>query len=253
MNEEMNIYSNIVKKAGQGKKQFSVLIDPDKPGDLKELIKRAEAADVDYFFIGGSLITTSGIASCVKMIKEKSLIPVVLFPGSTLQITEHADAVLFLALISGRNAELLIGKHVTAAPVVKASKLEVIPTGYMLIDGGKPTTASYISNTSPIPADKDEIAMSTAMAGEMLGMRLIYADAGSGAENAVSESMIRLIKKNITIPLIVGGGIRTAERAAKAYAAGADMVVVGNGIEKDLSLIEKISGKREISKSISSN
>lgn len=236
-----NIYTNIAKKAREGKKQFAVLIDPDKPGNLEELIKRSEAAKVDFFFVGGSLVTTDGMESCLNTIKKKSAIPVILFPGSILQVNKLADAILFLSLISGRNAELLIGKHVTAAPLIRSSRLEVISTGYMLIDGGKPTTASYISNTHPIPADKDDIAMSTAIAGEMLGMQLIYADAGSGAENAVSETMIRCIRKNINIPLVVGGGIRTAEQARRAYAAGADVVVIGNAIEKDILLVEKIA------------
>lgn len=235
-----SIYNHIVKKSSKGKKQFAVLIDPDKSGLLKEVIKKS-TGKVDYFFVGGSLMTTNNLEYCLKKIKDASDIPVVLFPGSVLQISDLADAILFLSLISGRNAELLIGKHVTAAPLIRSSKLEVISTGYMLIDGGKPTTASYISNTNPIPADKDDIAMSTAVAGEMLGMKLIYVDAGSGAQNAVNESMINRIKKNIQIPLIVGGGIRTSDQARKAYKAGADIVVVGNAIEKDLSLIAKIS------------
>ena len=236
----MSIYNNILTRSKKGKKQFAVLIDPDKSATIREVIKRSEKK-VDYFFVGGSLLTTNNLESCIKTIKDHSDIPILLFPGSVLQISELADAVLFLSLISGRNAELLIGKHVTAAPLIRSSKLEVISTGYMLVDGGKPTTASYISNTNPIPADKDEIAMSTAMAGEMLGMKLIYADAGSGAENAVNESMITRVKKNISVPLVVGGGIRTAAKALKTYEAGADIVVIGNAIEKDLSLIEKIA------------
>jgi phosphoglycerol geranylgeranyltransferase len=158
-----------------------------------------------------------------------------------LQISKKADGILFLSLISGRNAELLIGKHVIAAPVLKASLLEVLPTGYMLIESGKQTSASYMSNTNPIPADKDDIAMCTAMAGEMLGLKLIYMDAGSGAINAVSETMIKKVSTNINIPLIIGGGINSAEKALKACRAGADVIVVGNGIEKKVSLIKTIA------------
>jgi putative glycerol-1-phosphate prenyltransferase len=158
-----------------------------------------------------------------------------------LQISKSADAILLLSLISGRNADLLIGQHVIAAPLLKSSHLEIIPTGYMLIESGTQTAASYISNTLPIPSQKDDIAMSTAMAGEMLGLNLIYLDAGSGAKNSVSEAMIRKVKSNINIPLIVGGGINTPAKAIKACEAGADLIVVGNAIEKNARLIKDIS------------
>jgi putative glycerol-1-phosphate prenyltransferase len=166
---------------------------------------------------------------------------VILFPGSPSQISRYADALLYLSLISGRNADLLIGQHVISAPFVKKSGLEIISTGYMVIDGGAPTTVSYISNASPIPADKADIALCTAMAGEMLGMKTIYMDSGSGAKKAISEEMISAVAASIDIPLIVGGGIRDAEKAYLNCKAGADVIVIGNAIEKDPSLIKEMA------------
>ena len=202
------IYQNMVHDKKQGKKSFAVLIDPDKVNEhnIAELVKLATDAKVDYFFLGGSLVISNHLDECVLSFKKKCNIPVVLFPGSSTQISKHADALLYLSLISGRNPELLIGQHVISAAAVKQSKLETISTGYMVIDGGAPTTVSYISNANPLPADKSEIAMCTAMAGEMLGMKLIYMDAGSGAKNPISEGMIKKVSSCVDIPLIVGGG-----------------------------------------------
>jgi putative glycerol-1-phosphate prenyltransferase len=166
---------------------------------------------------------------------------VILFPGSPTQLSKHADALLYLSLISGRNPELLIGQHVVSAPTVRQSGLEILSTGYMVVDGGAPTTVSYISNASPIPQDKNEIAMCTAMAGEMLGMKLIYMDAGSGAKRPVTESMIESVSQKIEMPLIIGGGIIEPEKAYRNCKAGADVIVVGNAIEKDSSLIKEMS------------
>src|SRR5678815_5017249 len=168
---------------------------------------RSLAAKVDYLLVGGSLVISNHLDDVVKLIKQNCSIPVILFPGSPTQLSKYADALLYLSLISGRNAELLIGQHVVSAPFVKMSGLEIMPTGYMVVDGGAPTTVSYISNASPIPSDKNEIAMCTAMAGEMLGMKLIYMDSGSGAKRAINESMIEAVARNIEVPLIVGGGI----------------------------------------------
>ena len=196
---------------------------------------------VDFFFVGGSLVVTDTLDSMVATIKKHCSIPVVLFPGSPDQITPKADALLYLSLISGRNSELLIGQHVISAPFVKQSGLEIIPVGYMLIDGGSPTTVSYISNTNPIPANKNDIAICTAMAGEMLGLKLIYMDAGSGASKAISTTMIKEVAKHIQIPLVVGGGITTPEKAMENCQAGADIIVVGNAAEKDPVLITAIA------------
>jgi len=237
------IYQQFVAKKQQGKKSFAVLVDPDKVDAVKieELVQLAVSAKVDYFFVGGSLVISNHLDECIQQIKQSCSIPVILFPGSPSQLSKYADALLYLSLISGRNPELLIGQHVISAPFVRKSGLEIMPTGYMVVDGGAPTTVSYISNASPIPADKNEIALCTAMAGEMLGMKLIYMDAGSGAKRAITEAMIEKVANNIEVPLIVGGGITTPEKAYLNCKAGADIIVVGNAIEKDPTLITEIS------------
>lgn len=237
------IYQSLTAKKLQGLKSFAVLIDPDKADYQKidELTSLAVAAKTDYLLVGGSLVISNRLDEVVQQIKRNCDIPVILFPGSPSQITPFADALLYLSLISGRNPELLIGQHVISAPFVKQSGLEIMSTGYMVIDGGAPTTVSYISNASPIPADKNEIAMCTAMAGEMLGMKLIYMDAGSGAKKPISETMIEAVARQIEVPLIVGGGISDPEKAYRNCKAGADLVVVGNAIEKQASLIREMS------------
>ena len=237
------IHQQLVDRKKAGKKSFTVLIDPDKVDNagIEQLVGLAAEAKVDYFFVGGSLVISNHLDDCIRQIKTSSDIPVILFPGAPSQVSRYADALLYLSLISGRNPELLIGQHVVSAPFVKQSGLEIMPTGYMVIDGGAPTTVSYISNATPIPADKSEIAMCTAMAGEMLGMQLIYMDAGSGAKRPITESMIEKVAKHIEVPLIIGGGITNAEKAYLNCKAGADMIVVGNAIEKDASLIKEIS------------
>ncbi len=239
----MHVYQSLLDRKQTGKKSFAVLIDPDKvsASTLDDLVPLCIQANVDYFFVGGSLVVSDYLDDCIRHIKNISNIPVLLFPGSPLQLSRHADALLYLSMISGRNAELLIGQHVISAPFVKKSGLEIIPTGYMVIDGGAPTTVSYISNATPIPSDKNDIAMCTAMAGEMLGKNLIYMDSGSGAKKAITEEMISSVAQSIEVPLIVGGGIRDAEKAYLNCKAGADVIVVGNAIEKDTSLIEEIS------------
>jgi len=158
-----------------------------------------------------------------------------------MQVNDKADGILFLSLISGRNAEMLIGRQVITAPILKQSSLEVLPTGYMLIDSGKPTTVSYMSNTTPIPAEKNSVAACTAMAGEMLGLKLIFMDGGSGAQNPISEEMITTVSKSVDTPLIIGGGISSGEKAAANCKAGADIIVVGNAIEKNENLIIEIA------------
>lgn len=236
----MNLYEQIRNSRN---KLYALLVDPDKysPGHLRNVIIDAHKAGVDLFFLGGSLITKNQLEEFAILIKENTDKPLVLFPGSILQITGKADAILLLSLISGRNPDLLIGQHVIAAPYLKESRLEIIPTGYMLVENGAVTTAQYMSNTAPIPREKDDIASCTAMAGEMLGLKAIYMDAGSGAKHPVPETMIHAVKENIKVPLIVGGGIRTAEQASLACRAGADLIVTGNAIEKDPKLINYIS------------
>ncbi|NDB52605.1 MAG: geranylgeranylglyceryl/heptaprenylglyceryl phosphate synthase, partial [Chitinophagaceae bacterium] len=195
-------------------------------------------------------VISSQLDELVRHIKKNTSIPVVLFPGSPSQVTRQADALLYLSLISGRNPELLIGQHVLSAPFVKQSGLEILSTGYIVVDGGAPTTVSYISNAAPIPADKEDIALCTALAGEMLGMKLIYMDAGSGARQPITTSMIKRVADQISIPLIVGGGIKTPEKAQENCKAGADLIVVGNAIEKEVSLISEISAAVKNSSSL---
>jgi putative glycerol-1-phosphate prenyltransferase len=237
------IYNSLVNRKQKGQKSFAVLIDPDKVNEQKinELVSLCVNANVDYLLVGGSLVISSNLDEVVQQIKRTCNIPVILFPGSPSQISSYADALLYLSLISGRNPELLIGQHVISAPFVKQSGLEIISTGYMVIDGGAPTTVSYISNAAPIPSDKNEIAMCTALAGEMLGMKVVYMDSGSGAKRAVNESMIEAVAKNISVPLIVGGGITDPEKAYRNCKAGADVIVIGNAIEKDASLIREMA------------
>lgn len=229
----------------QKRKGFAVLIDPDKTNveNVQSLVDNAHRLAISFFFVGGSLLMDDNMREIIKAIKAISDIPVVLFPGSIQQVVSEADAIFFLSLISGRNADLLIGSHVLAAPMLKKSKLEVMPTGYILIESGKTTTVHYISNTQPIPSDKPDIAACTAMAGEMLGLKVLYMDGGSGAMYPVPPAVIKAVSTYTQIPLIVGGGIRTKEQALLAWKAGADVIVVGNALEQadGEALLESIS------------
>lgn len=238
------IYEDLLNAKKMKLKRLAVLIDPDKTklASLEQVIELAVKHQVDYFFIGGSLIVNNMLEEVLSHIRKKCDIPTILFPGNSYQLSQRADAILFLSLISGRNAELLIGNQVLAAPFIKKSNLEVIPTGYMLIDGGVPTTASYISNTLPIPANKNDIAISTALAGELLGLRTIFMDAGSGAKKPIPSAMIKAVKDLIDIPLIIGGGIRSVEKIRKNLEAGADLIVIGDAIEKEPGLLAEFAG-----------
>lgn len=239
----MNIYNFITFNKKKGNKLFAVLIDPDKQSkdELIDLIERAVVAKVDLIFVGGSLLTNGSFDNCISTIKSNCSIPVVIFPGNSMQVNKAADAILFLSLISGRNPDMLIGNQVITAPLLKHSNIEVLSTGYILVDSGKPTTVSYMSNTTPIPYDKNDVAVCTAMAGEMLGLKLIFMDGGSGATNPISESMISMVSNSIDAPLIIGGGICNAEKAIANCKAGADLIVVGNSIEKNPKLLEEIA------------
>ncbi len=237
------IYPTILSAKQAGQKKMAVLIDPDKVrlGNLDRIIKSSIDAGVHYFLIGGSLIVNDMLDHCLDILRKATNIPLILFPGNSFQLSDKADAILFLSLISGRNPDLLIGHHVISAPFLKSSSLEVISTGYMLIDGGVDTTVSYISNTKPIPADKSDIAMCTAIAGELLGLKMIYLEAGSGAIHPVREEMIERVAQAVDVPLWVGGGIRTPEKALANLNAGADIIVIGNAVEKDPGLILEIA------------
>ena len=237
------IYTDLCRLKQQGKSGFAVLADPDKiaPAEMQYLARLCNDAEVNYLLIGGSLLMVNQLEACIQRFKAESEIPIILFPGSPSQFTPYADALLYLSLVSGRNPDLLIGQHVVSAPLIKTSGMEVISTGYMVIDGGVQTTVSYMSNSAPIPANKPEIALCTAWAAELQGKHIIYMDAGSGAKNPVSEEMIQKVSSHIDIPLFVGGGIHAPEKVYANCKAGANIVVVGNAIEQDPLLIKDLS------------
>jgi|TARA_B110000914_G_scaffold200606_1_gene192395 phosphoglycerol geranylgeranyltransferase len=239
----MNIYQHITSSKEKNSKLFAILIDPDKQDNyqLTEIIKKANDAKVDLFFVGGSLLIDDRLDQCIKTIKANSKIPLLLFPGNAMQVSNKADGILFLSLISGRNPHMLIGQQVISAPILKKTALEIISTGYMLVDSGEATAVSYMSNTTPIPHSKDNIAAATAIAGEMLGLKILFLDGGSGAKKAISTKMIKAVSNQINIPLITGGGITTATKAIENCEAGADIIVVGNAIEKENGLISQIA------------
>lgn len=228
----MNILENITTAQRKGKKQIAVLLDPDKCQGEKadSFIDNATKYKPDYIFIGGSLTTVSTDIA-IEKIKKANDIPVILFPGNATQISDKADAILFISLISGRNADFLIGQHIIAAPFIRKSNIETISTGYMLIESGSTTSVEYISNTRPIPHDKTDIAVATAIAGELLGLKAIYLEGGSGAIQKVPDTMINAVRQNVSLPLIVGGGLRTTSDVKNTLQAGADMVVIGNSLE----------------------
>jgi len=224
----------------KGKQQLAILIDPDKSKSevkLVELLGKINGLNPNFIFIGGSTVDVSDFKKCISIIKQHSSIPVIIFPGSHLQVDEQADGILFLSLISGRNPDFLIGHQIEAAPFIKQSNIEVIPTAYMLIDGGKMSSVAYVSQTTPIPSDQNVIAKNTAMAGELMGMKCVFMDAGSGAINPVPASMIKTVNQNIKVPLIIGGGLKSIEDIQNAFNAGADVVVVGNKIESDIDFL----------------
>jgi putative glycerol-1-phosphate prenyltransferase len=238
----MQFYQKIVQNKANHNKMLGVLIDPDKYTNemLNTVIDCAQQTKVSFFLIGGSLVSKN-VNDTIQYIKEKSGLPVFLFPGNLLQLCDQADGILLLSLISGRNPEYLIGNHIHAAPFLRKSGMEIIPTGYMLVDTGKRTSVEYISNTFPIPNNKADIAVATAMAGEMLGMKLIYLEGGSGAQEPINSKIISEVKSNISIPLIVGGGIRNAKQASDILSAGADCIIIGNAIESNPKLLFDIA------------
>lgn len=238
----MIVLDSIIKLKKQGKKGIAFLIDPDKANEeqLIRISDLAEKLEISFFLVGGSLITSGDLKNTLQAIKRKTKLPLILFPGSPSQISDEADGILFLSLLSSRNPEMLIGQQVIAAPYLKMTSLEIISTAYLIIESGAQTTASYMSNSNPIPANKAEIAEATALAGEYLGMRLIYLDAGSGAKNPVPANMISKIASSCTQPIIVGGGINSKEKVDSAYKAGADFIVIGDAIEKGDSFIKDL-------------
>lgn len=230
----------------RSKKRIALLVDPDgyDNGSLEELIGFINQYPPDLLLVGGSILFKP-IDLTITALKLGTRIPVFIFPGNLYQLSERADGILFLSLISGRNPEFLIGNHVLAAPHLGRSGIEVIPTGYILIGDGKMSSVEYMSNTNPIPGDKADIAVATAMAGEMLGLKSLYLEAGSGASHSVEPKLVRAIRKGISLPLMVGGGIRSTETASELFSAGADMLVIGNAVEKDPGLIKDFCQLRD--------
>ena len=222
---------------------LSVLIDPDKQTEksLHTMAESIHRSKVDVVLVGGSLLLNGLFEKTIEILKAETKVPVIIFPGNNYQVSSRADAILLLSLISSRNPEYLIGQQVIAAPMLRQAGIPVIPTGYMLIDGGRVSTTSYITQSLPIPADKTDIAMATAMAGEMLGLQAIYLEAGSGASRPVPVGMLQAVKNNVSIPVIVGGGIREPEQAEALSQAGANMLVIGNVLEQSPELLLELS------------
>ncbi len=236
----------IYKIKNDNKKGLAVLIDPDQPHDsVLNIVQHCQDNFVDCILVGGSLVTAGIFSQTIQLIKAHFDGPIYIFPGNEFMIDENATGILFLSLLSGRNPEYLIGKQVVAAPALIQSTLDVVPTAYLLINGGKETSVSYISNTKPIPSDKPDIAVATAMAGKLMGMQCVYMDAGSGADQPISQKMINRVASQVKLPLIIGGGIKTPDAANNAYKAGADFIVIGNGAEDDRSIIGNIAKVRD--------
>lgn len=238
-----SLLNKIKEQSKTGIKQLAILVDPDKcnASYIQQLCRKAENIGAHYFFVGGSLLSDGDLNATVQLLKNSSPLPVILFPGSSSQIAPEADAILFLSLLSSRNPEMLIGQQVVAAPYLRKTQLEVLSTAYLLIDSGTSTTASYMSNSTPIPPEKSEIAACTALAGAYMGMSLIYLDGGSGAKNPVPAKMIQKVREYVEQPIIVGGGINNAQKAKDAYEAGADIIVIGNAFEKGESFSQEIA------------
>lgn len=235
----MSILTEIKNKSTENKKLLGILIDPDKYAKIEELepvINSLKKISPDYIFVGGSLINNQLFENVIKTLKSNIGIPVIIFPGNNQQVSSLANGILLISLISGRNSDLLIGQHVNSAFQLKESKLELLPTGYMLVNCGKSTSAQYMSNTTPIPYSKNNIAAATALAGEQLGLSLFYLDGGSGADIPISGDMIKTVKSTISSPLIVGGGIKTKEQLNAAWQSGADLVIIGTAFENNPNL-----------------
>lgn len=235
-----NIYNEILQSKKKHKKLLAILLDPDKVDlqNIENLIQKIGESPATHIFIGGSLVVNNTIDEIILRLKKEIMLPIVLFPGNPSQISTFADGILFLSLISGRNPDFLIEHQVKAAPILKKSNLEIISTGYILIESGNPTAVASVSKTIPLPRHNAEIAVDTAIAGELLGNKLIYLEAGSGAKLPVPLETISLVSKNLQIPLIVGGGIKSIQEIQDAYIAGADLVVIGTAFENDINFFE---------------
>jgi phosphoglycerol geranylgeranyltransferase len=237
----------MIKDNFPGNKSVALLLDPDISLEtgIKDILEIAADYRADYIFAGGSL-TFNSIDKLIDSIRELCNIPIILFPGNLLQLSHKADAILLLSLISGRNPELLIGNHVIAAPYLRSVREKLISVGYILVGCGKKTSVEYISQTEAIPCDKSDLVVATALAGEMLGLNMIYLEAGSGAENPVPPAIIRAVKENVSIPVAVGGGLRSAEEISETFNSGANLVILGNGCEKNPGLLSEACILRDI-------
>lgn len=230
-----NIYQNILDAKEQNKKLLAILIDPDKTKvpEIKNLAQKINQSPATHLFIGGSVVTQICMDSLILEIKKYCHLPILIFPGHPSQISNEADGILFLSLLSGRNPDYLIEHHINSVEILANSNLEIISTGYILIDGGNETAVQRVSQTQPIENTNINLAYKTAKAGEYLGKKLIYLEAGSGAKNHVSLEMVAFVSKNISVPLIVGGGIRSLSKIEEVFSAGADLVVIGTAFEND--------------------
>lgn len=238
----MKIYNQILRAKKSGQKLLAVLMDPEKIEihEIPSFIKLVNQSITTHIFVGGSTDENNQIEKIVVEIKKHTILPIIIFPGDFTQVTPKANGILFLSLISGRNSKYLIEQQVQSALTIQESNLEVIPTGYILIDGGKKTSVERISNTKPISQNNSELILKTALAGQFSGKKLIYLEAGSGATTPVSTSIINKVKNHLNIPLVVGGGIKNVEQLNNAYNAGADMVVIGTAFEKNLAFFNKL-------------
>ncbi|MCL9809560.1 phosphoglycerol geranylgeranyltransferase [Flavobacterium luminosum] len=237
-----NIYSNLLKAKAENKKQLAILLDPDKI-DLKNaatLADKINQTPATHLFVGGSIVASDIIDELIVLLKKKCHLPIVLFPGNPSQISKEADAILFLTLLSGRNPDYLIEHQVNAVPILKKTELEIISTGYILIESGTKTAVERVSQTNPLDRNNADYVLQTAQAGEYLGNKLIYLEAGSGALQPVPLEVIEKVSKNTTVPIIVGGGIRSHEGISQAFEAGADLVVIGTAFENDINFFSKL-------------
>lgn len=237
-----SVYDNILKSIAKGEKLLAVLVDPDKMevSNVEDFIKQVNSSTATHIFVGGSKVAAKLTEALVLKIRKHTKLPMVLFPGDVSQITNMADALLFLSLISGRNSEYLIGKHVEASSKLRDSKLEVIPTGYILIENGKETSVQKVTGTTPLKRGNVQLILDTAKAGDLLGMKLMYLEAGSGATHPITSEIISAVKQDINVPLIVGGGIRTKQQLQDAYNSGADLVVIGTAFEENQQFFNEL-------------
>ena len=241
------IYENIQKSIQSSEKLLAVLIDPEKtkPEQIPQFLKSVNSSSATHIFVGGSTVDEHSTCVIVSEIKKHTLLPIILFPGDVTQITDKADGLLFLSLLSGRNPDYLIDKHVEAVSKLRNSDLEIIPTGYLLIENGKETSVQRVTGTKPMSRNNIQKIVDTAKAGELLGMKLIYLEAGSGALHPITNEIISAVKQDLNIPLIVGGGIRSVEQLEVAYQSGADLVVIGTAFEENASFFEDIKHIKE--------